>query len=495
MLKYFSMMQRILNSKAHNERQRERLGFAIDTVENHSAAVKNIEGHLKRFIVKRGNNCEYLVEAVGFSGSENAIVELARSHVTDVLSAERSIGIGLLEKARILAQGCLTGMESAKAAYASYLIAHDTVGYGAISVLMEDKGNIEEIEIGSPEGYLDVYTSEYGRCSTNIRFTGEGAYRRSINMLVYEAEKELGESTPIIDAQVENVRVHAQIRPYAISGAAASIRLGKGKEISLYSMLRRGSLRAHTAAYLWMAVESGLNVIISGSPASGKTTMLSALGPFMPWHAKLVTIEEDINELKFPAPMLSVVALYGSRYGQISTRAQVLNALRMRPERIIIGEVRGEEAHELFAGANLGVPFMTTMHSSEEGVSILKKLLVKPMEVDPRSLSMLDISIYMRQQGLSERCISGITEYRWLSRAETEEGVELENGDAVRLDAMPVGTLSGMQESKVVATYAARKGISARRAMAEITKRASYLEKAARTKEEADFFEHIQKYR
>lgn len=497
MIKYISAVSKAIK-KGHEGGMKGhmRMGFAIEDEAAHDPA-KAIEAGLKRQIVKRGQSFRYVIESAGLANNEIRLMEEAKWQTIEEMSREEEIGIGLLERAKAAAKNFLAGMENEKAAYAAYIIAHDTVGYGAVSVLMEDKANIEEIEINSPEGCIEVYTTEFGRCSTNIRFTGEEAYRRSINMLVYSAEKELGEATPIIDAQVENARVHAQIRPYAISGAAASIRLGKGKEISLYSMLKRAMLSTETAAYLWMAIESGLNIIISGAPASGKTTMLSALGIFMQWHEKLVTIEEDINELRFNMPMLNVAALYGTKYGSISTRNQVINALRMRPERIIIGEVRGEETREIFAGANLGVPFMTTMHSSDESISILKKLLIKPMEVDTRALSMLDLSIYMRQSGLSERGISGITEYRWLSRAETENGTEIENGDAVRLEmhanARGVARARG---SKCIAAYAEMKGISAKAACDELEKRSSYVKRAAQKAGTAQEFElQIRAYR
>jgi len=114
--------------------------------------------------------------------------------------------------------------------------------------------------------------------------------------------------------------------------------------------------------------------------------LLSSLLTLIPRYNKVVVVEEEANELgEFAA---NYVSIYSTKKG-INLQQQVINTLRMRPDRLIIGEIRGEEAREMFSGSNLGIPFMTTMHSNDGGLSILKKLLVKPMSVEPSALACL----------------------------------------------------------------------------------------------------------
>ncbi len=109
-------------------------------------------------------------------------------------------------------------------------------------MLLEDQLNIEEIEINTPQEPIMVYTSNFGRCMTNLAFTGEQSFRQSINKMVYESDKELGVPMPIIDAQVADIRIHAQIQPYAAGGGAASIRIGKGRALGAYYLLKNRTL-------------------------------------------------------------------------------------------------------------------------------------------------------------------------------------------------------------------------------------------------------------
>ena len=241
-------------------------------------------------------------------------------------------------------------------------------------------------------------------------------------------------------------------------------------------MLSCGSLDANILAYLSMAVEARMNMVVAGAPASGKTTLLSIIGSFIPKQSKLVVIEEDINELKFEEPVMNVTSLYGSRFGNINPSDQVINALRLRPDRIIIGEIRGREARELFSGANLGIPFITTMHSNEENLAIIKRLISNPMAVEARSMSMLDLAIYMRQSGVRSRIVSSINEYRWFSRAETEAGMDIGDGESVeevkvaKDGIMPPDCIDG---SKVIACYAKFAAITGRSASKEFRRRAA----------------------
>jgi len=382
------------------------------------------------------------------------------------------------EKAREIAFSYLKqNIAEERAYYIAYIAAIDTVGYGAIGLLLEDKNNIEEIEINTPTSPINVYTAKYGRCETNLAYKSELEFRRSINKLLYLAEKEVNVNNPVVDAELENIRVHAQVRPYAHAGAFASIRIGGKKQLGINKLIANGTTNPEVLAYLWLALDAKLNVIISGAPASGKTTLLASLLTLIPRYNKVIVVEEEANELgEFAA---NYVSIYSTKKG-INLQQQVINTLRMRPDRLIIGEIRGEEAREMFSGSNLGIPFMTTMHSNDGGLSILKKLLIKPMGVEPSALGMLDLAIYMKQIGLSKRIVESIYEYRWLSRGEINDGgIDVGNVDRVGINEIVKNGLLDyemIKKSKVLDSFAEMRGLSSKKVLEELRKRAKLLE-------------------
>lgn len=473
--------------------QRARMGFQVG-IPHSENIVEDFGGIPRKGIAKAGHGYCYSLFCA-LAGSDIRCAEIAKEHVISCIVAMGQRPS--IQQAREIAKSRLLSLTSPeKAETISYLVAHDTIGYGPISILMESSQDIEEIEINSPNSWITLCSPRYGRCITNMKFDSEASFRSTINRMAIEMDKELNESTPIIDVQVANMRVHAQIRPYAVSGAAASIRVGGRKEINLEYLIRNGTISPEALAYLWIALECKHNLIVSGAPASGKTTFLSSLAAFVPANEKIITVEEDINEIKAAGPS-NVIALYGSRYNSVTPKEQVINSLRLRPSRIIVGEMRGEEAKDLFMGANIGVSFAATMHSNEGGMQVLKKLLVKPMSVESRSLSALDISIYMKQADLSKRVVSDICEYRWLSRAETTEGEDVCGDDLVKV--VQVYDISGMKlpelaGSKIIAAYMRAHRITASAAMKEYGRRVKLLSLPLRERGSCDIEKSISEY-
>ncbi len=451
-------------------------------------------------IIKAGD-LNYLVVGKGkaLNAYDKSLVAETKAKVADwIINSGVRIDVSELEKVKAFARNMLndrTDQETAE--FFAYLIAHDTVGYGPISVLFDASSELEEIEINSPTQPIRVYSSEFGDCQTNLRFTSEQAFRLGLNKLIYKAEKELSSYNSIVDAQVENARIHAQIRPYAQSGGLATIRLRKKRIMSMPELMQKGTADAETLAYAWLAVECGMNVIVSGAPASGKTTLLNTLLYFVPAYHRTVIIEEDVNEIDASNSLNNIVALYGTKYGGVSIREQAINALRLRPDRLVIGELRGEEARDVFASANLGIPFMATMHSNEGAYSILKKLVTRPMEVDVKALSMLDVAFYMKQSGITDRRLYSGYEFKWLSRGETTLGIEIASSDKVDVsEVIKFGRLNEdyIEQSKVIAAYAKKKDTSTKSALKELARRKKFLEKLANSGA-VDVYSGVQNYK
>ncbi len=488
-------LTQLFNNKVEREPRLSKLGTIVSKSENGSV-VEEAGAVPRRAILKSANGYLYSL-LLDISGHDIKCMEISKEFVISSVATNNSESRPTINDAAQLAKLRLSSLVPPDRVEAlSYVVAHDTAGYGPISMILEDKQNIEEIEINSPQSPVIVYSTKYGRCITNLRFSGEFAFRSAINRMIAENEKEINENTPIIDAQVADLRLHAQMRPYAVSGATASIRVGGRKEIDLGYLLDRHTATPDILAYLWLAIECKYNMIVSGAPASGKTTLLSALNAFVPSNEKVITVEEDVNEIK-GSGIGNVIALYGSRYNSVTPKEQVINALRMRPSRIIIGEMRGDEAKDLFMGANIGISFAATMHSNEGGMQILKKLMVKPMCIDIKGIGALDIAIYMKQVDISRRTISGISEYRWLSRAETSEGTCLGDEDMVQVNEIIKECRidrSALKESKLVGTYSRINGITAKDTLREFEKREKLIEKSADHSRSNSVEEAIRKY-
>jgi Flp pilus assembly CpaF family ATPase len=329
-----------------------------------------------RVIGKSGGSALYSMLAIP---DEKAVMNDAaqvKLKTIDALSLDGGLGDltfrAGIEKAMSIASAFTEA--DPRRAIVPYIAAHEVAGYGPISMLLDDQSGIEEIMVNSPASNIIVYHSRYGYCQTNMRFNGaqefrftmmyhsrygycqtnmrfNGAqeFRFTMNRILNDLDLEISEERPIIDAQLyDGSRLHAQLAPYAVSGAAASIRLSAGRRIDLRRMLADGTANADALAYMWMALLAGANIVIAGAPATGKTTLLLALNDLMPHYERIITIEEDINELKPYGNFMNAAMLQGSSLaGRHAVKEQVINALHLRPDRLIVGEVRGEETSDL----------------------------------------------------------------------------------------------------------------------------------------------------
>jgi Flp pilus assembly CpaF family ATPase len=357
-----------------------------------------------------------------------------------------------------------------------YIVAHDVAGYGPLSMLLDDPGGIEEIMVNAPTSNIVVHHSQHGYCKTNLCFNSAQDFRFSMNLILAAIDTELCENRPVVDAQLyDGSRLHAQLSPYAVSGAAASIRLNSGRRLDLKRLMSAGTVSADAITYLWMAVLAGVNMVVAGAPASGKTTLLLALHDLMPAFERIITIEEDVNELKPYGNFANTAMLQGSSVrGRYSVKNQVINALHLRPDRLIIGELRGEEAAQAFFGANVGVPFLTTIHATSNGAQVASRLSSKPMNVQAELISMLDASVFMERKPSGERRLSSIAEYSWLSRSEVEPsiGTETEVRNIIEEGA---ADMQALKDSKVFEAYSKRYSVSRSETMKSFRKRLAFI--------------------
>jgi len=244
-------------------------------------------------------------------------------------------------------------------------VLDELLGLGPIEPLLKDP-TITEILIN---GYAQVFVERYGVLEvTNVRFKDEKHLLRIIQKIVSAVGRRIDESSPMVDARLaDGSRVNAIVHPLAIDGASMSIRKFARVPISMDRLIEIGSVPAQVAEVLKAVVMARRNVLISGGTGSGKTTMLNAMSAFVDGRERIVTIE-DSAELQLQQDHVVRLETRPPNIegkGEIQQRDLVKNALRMRPDRIIVGEVRAGEAFDMLQAMNTGHDgSMTTVHAN-----------------------------------------------------------------------------------------------------------------------------------
>jgi flagellar protein FlaI len=382
----------------------------------------------KEIGLREGKMCYFYYGVI--SSSEKAAIESAKTAIMKSFIENTPItDRNLFEQVYLKAKAEIShAFASGKTDHLAYMLAHDMAGYGPISMLLEDSSDIEEIEINSPFS-IAVYHRRYGRCNTNLIFNSKEDFRYTINRMAAECGKELGEVTPILDFQIGNARVHAQLLgDSSLASAVATIRIGGHYGFDAETLSKSRFAGKEVFTYISSCIASGKNIVICGAPGTGKTTLLTAISSFLPKDKRVIVIEEEINEIKLDAEITNSVTLVSSEAKGIGFREQIKNALHMRPEFIIVGEIRGQEANDAFSGANIGIPFITTMHSSGNGGLLLSRLSANPMHLEPWLVSNLDVSIFLSKDANGIRRIESIVEYLWDKNEVKAEKWVVKNG-------------------------------------------------------------------
>ncbi|MCB9745497.1 MAG: CpaF family protein, partial [Alphaproteobacteria bacterium] len=233
-------------------------------------------------------------------------------------------------------------------------IIDEVVGYGPIERLLHDP-EVSDILIN---GHDDVWVEMRGKLHrTNIRFRDDGHLMHVIHRIVAAVGRRIDESNPYVDARLaDGSRFNAIIPPLAIDGPTVSIRRFGAKPLQAADLVRFGTLPRPVLALLEACIQGKLNVLVSGGTGSGKTTLLNVLSGYIPDDERVVTIE-DAAELKLQQPHVVRLETRPPNIegeGEVTTRDLVRNALRMRPDRIVVGEIRGAEAIDMLQAMNTG---------------------------------------------------------------------------------------------------------------------------------------------
>lgn len=311
------------------------------------------------------------------------------------------------------------GMSTADRERLTQEIANDTLGHGPIEPLLQDD-TISEVMVNGP---ADVWVERSGRIEkTGVRFTDEHHLRRIINKIVAQVGRRVDESSPMVDARLpDGSRVNAVLPPLSLTGPLLTIRKFSKKRWDLGDLVAINSFSLAAKEYMEKAIEAELNILISGGTGSGKTTLLNALSSAIPGDQRIVTIE-DAAELRLnQAHVLRLEARPKNVEGQgeVPIRELVRNSLRMRPDRIVVGEVRGAEALDMLQAMNTGHDgSLSTCHANtpRDAVARVESMVLMagidfPMSAIRQQLSRaLDLIIQIERFNDGSRKIVNITE-------------------------------------------------------------------------------------
>ena len=298
-------------------------------------------------------------------------------------------------------------------------VQDDVLGHGPLQKLLDDP-TVSEIMVNGPDM---VYVEQNGKLTrSGAAFTSEEHLRRVIERIVSRVGRRIDESSPLVDARLpDGSRVNAVIAPIAFSGASLTIRKFSKDPFKVNDLIGFGTLTPEMAELLRACVEARLNVIVSGGTGTGKTTLLNVLSSFIPEGERIVTIEDAV-ELQLQQE--HVVRLESrppniEGRGEIAIRDLVRNSLRMRPDRIVVGEVRGGESLDMLQAMNTGHDgSLSTVHanSPRDAIARLETLvLMAGMDLPLRAVreqiaSAVDVVVQLTRLRDGTRRVTAVTE-------------------------------------------------------------------------------------
>ncbi|MHA7208939.1 CpaF family protein [Arthrobacter sp. MDT1-65] len=298
-------------------------------------------------------------------------------------------------------------------------VSDDVLGYGPLQHLLDDE-SITEIMVNGPDM---IYVEQHGKLvRSGVRFASEAHLRKVIERIVAKVGRRIDESSPMVDARLaDGSRVNAIVPPLAINGSSLTIRKFATDPFQVHDLIGFGTLTSEMAELLDACVKARLNIIVSGGTGTGKTTLLNVLSSFIPEDERIVTIEDAV-ELQLQQDHVVRLESRPSNIegkGEITIRDLVRNSLRMRPDRIVVGEVRGGETLDMLQAMNTGHDgSLSTVHSNSprDAVSRLETLvLMAGMDLPLRAVreqiaSAVDVIVQLTRLRDGTRRVTHVTE-------------------------------------------------------------------------------------
>lgn len=352
----------------------------------------------------------YRVKLPNLSISDHAIIQSIQKVATKIIDIRKESTNSKVRREKIAEQiyemvlktKSINVSDVKMQAYAD-IISREMGGYGLLDYLLDDD-RLEEVMVIPPNRDVYIFHRKYGMLLTNIPLESDDYVRNIIERIARDVARRIDTNTPLLDARLPwGDRVNATLNPASVDGPSITIRKFREDPYTMIHMMDFKTLNAEVAAFLWMCVEGMQaypnNILISGGTSSGKTTFLNCLSMFVRPTERVLSIE-DTAELKLPLNHWIRMetrppSIEGT--GEISMDVLLKNALRMRPDRIIVGEVRHAEAFTLFTAMNTGHQgSMGTIHANTSNETLVR-LMSPPMNVPEQMATALDLIIVLNR--------------------------------------------------------------------------------------------------
>ncbi|RPI32244.1 MAG: CpaF family protein [Chloroflexota bacterium] len=326
-------------------------------------------------------------------------------------------------------------------------VLSDILGYGPLEPLLED-GSITEVMVN---GAQRVYVERYGKIETSsVVFENDDHLMRIIDRIVAPLGRRVDEASPMVDARLPNgYRVNAIIPPLSLDGPLLTIRKFSQTPFTSQDLIANGTMTPPLLAFLQACVVARVNLVVSGGTGSGKTTLLNVLSTFIPSTERIITIE-DVAELQLKQEHVAHLEKRPPNVegrGEVTIRQLVINALRMRPDRIIVGEARGGEALDMLQAMNTGHDgSMTTIHSNSPRDTLRRietMVLMAGMDLPLRAVreqvsSAIDLIVHMERLRDGTRRVVHVAEV---------QGME---GDTIVMQDLFTFVQTGFQNGRIL---------------------------------------------
>ena len=351
------------------------------------------------------------------------------------------------------------------------LIQNEINGYGPITELLDDD-SITEIMVNGPD---EIYVEIDGKIikDDTISFINDDHIIRTIQRIVQPLGRTIDTANPMVDARLKDgSRLNAIIPPLSLKGPVLTIRKFSKNLDSIDDLLRKGTLTTHMAMFLEASVKAKLNILICGGTGTGKTSLLNILSSFIENHERIITIE-DAAELRLHQDHVISLETRSMNYegaGEITIRDLVRNSLRMRPDRIIVGEVRGKEAFDMMQAMNTGHEgSLTTLHanSPEDALNRLETMiLMNDMDIPVSAVrgyieNAIDLVVNIERLTDGKRKITSICEVQGMKEGKiTLKEIFAFKEKGIAEDESVIGEFIMYKYNTIVLNKIIRKGIT-----------------------------------
>ena len=365
---------------------------------------------------------QYDVVKQDYTPKEKTILEEIRENLIDIaMNSNENFQVSE-DKLLLEIRNFLSTKENISKEYSDQLsqkLLRDIIGYGQIDPLIQDD-DLEEIMIIGINKPVFVHHRKYGMMKTNIRFSNTSELMDLIDTIARQINRRIDQESPILDGRlIDGSRINATIPPVSADGPSLTIRKFKRDPLTIIDLIKSKTISIDLAGFFWLCFDGlgvkSANAIISGGTSSGKTTTLNALCAFINPKERIITIEDTL-ELQIPHEHVIRMETRPANMenkGELTMNDLVKNSLRQRPDRIIVGEVRAEEAITLFTALNTGHSGFGTLHSNSARETITR-LTTEPMSVPKIMIQAIDFIIMQNRiytpSGVSYRRISEVVE-------------------------------------------------------------------------------------